>query len=198
MKRVGARRAWPCSRPRSIALRALLALRRSQVDLAEGARRASPACCSRSPVEVGQQVAPGHQPRARRRPDPAEGGAEDRGDAGQGHPDRPARPRSTRATASSPGRVSRIDPAVQNGTVHGGRHARRRAAARRAARPERRRHDRARAARRRPVTSAARPFGQEQSVVSLFRLEPDGVHAARAKVTLGRDVGEHGRRSRRA
>ena len=41
------------------------------------------------PVEVGQQVAPGHEPRARRQPEPAEGRDQDRGDAGQGHPDRP-------------------------------------------------------------------------------------------------------------
>jgi HlyD family secretion protein len=29
-------------------------------------------------------------------------------------------------------------------------------------------------------------YGQEQSVVSLFRLEPDGVNASRVKVKLGR------------
>ncbi len=54
------------------------------------------------PVEVGQQVAPGHEPGARREPDPPEGGNQDRGNAGQGHPDRPEG-RSRHAQRHRPG-----------------------------------------------------------------------------------------------
>ena len=83
------------------------------------------------------------------------------------------------------GRVTRIDPAVENGTVtvdvalDG--------ALPRGARPDLTVDGTIELERMDDVLFVGRPvFGQEESVVSLFRLEADGAHAARARVGLGR------------
>ena len=70
-----------------------------------GPRRAGPARDDR------------HQPGPRGRARPAQGGHPGAGDAGQRRPASASPPSSTPATGSSQGKVSRIDPAAQNGTV---------------------------------------------------------------------------------
>ena len=84
-----------------------------------------------------------------------------------------------------PGRVSRIDPAVENGTVlvdvalHG--------ELPRGARPDLTVDGTIQLERLDDILFVGRPvFGQEDSVVSLFRLEADGTHATRTRVGLGR------------
>lgn len=84
-----------------------------------------------------------------------------------------------------PGRVTRIDPAVENGTVlvdvalHG--------ELPRGARPDLTVDGTIELERLEDVVFVGRPvFGQENSVVSLFRIEPDGSHATRTRVGLGR------------
>ena len=84
-----------------------------------------------------------------------------------------------------PGHVTRIDPAVENGTVtvdvalDG--------ALPRGARPDLTVDGTIELERLEDVIFVGRPvFGQEDSVVSLFRVEADGAHAARTPVTLGR------------
>jgi HlyD family secretion protein len=127
----------------------------------------------------------GHQPRPRRQPEPAQGGDQDRGNAGEGHSDRP----------EGVGR-------------HAQRHRRRTRRPHRSVSPERHAH-RGRDAHRRlaegrgaPISSVdgtielermmdviymGRPaFGQEQSVVGLFKIGADGVNAERTQVKLGR------------
>ena len=83
------------------------------------------------------------------------------------------------------GRVTRIDPAVENGTVtvdvalDG--------ALPRGARPDLTVDGTIELERMDDVLFVGRPvFGQEESVVSLFRLEADGAHAGRTRVGLGR------------
>ena len=106
--------------------RALLALDAAAARRAEGARRprrhaAAGAGGSRPAGRAG------HQPRARREPEPAEGGDQDRGDAGQGHPDRPeGRGRHAQRHRRRARRAHRSVGAERH--AHGGRHARRRAA----------------------------------------------------------------------
>ena len=84
-----------------------------------------------------------------------------------------------------PGRVSRIDPAVENGTVlvdvalQG--------ELPRGARPDLTVDGTIELERLDDVLFVGRPvFGQEDSVISLFRVEADGTHAARTRVGLGR------------
>ena len=84
-----------------------------------------------------------------------------------------------------PGRVSRIDPAVENGTVlvdvalHG--------ELPRGARPDLTVDGTIQLERLDDILFVGRPvFGQEDSIVSLFRLEADGTHATRTRVGLGR------------
>ena len=83
------------------------------------------------------------------------------------------------------GRVTRIDPAVENGTVTvdvalAG-------ALPRGARPDLTVDGTIELERMEDVLFVGRPvFGQEESVVSLFRLEADGSHAGRTRVGLGR------------
>lgn len=83
------------------------------------------------------------------------------------------------------GRVTRIDPAVENGTVTvdvalAG-------ALPRGARPDLTVDGTIELERMEDVLFVGRPvFGQEESVVSLFRLEADGAHAGRTRVGLGR------------
>ncbi len=84
-----------------------------------------------------------------------------------------------------PGRVTRIDPAVENGTVtvdvalDG--------ALPRGARPDLTVDGTIELERMDDILFVGRPvFGQEESVVSLFRVEADGTHASRMRVGLGR------------
>ena len=84
-----------------------------------------------------------------------------------------------------PGRVTRIDPAVENGTVtvdvalDG--------ALPRGARPDLTVDGTIELERMDDILFVGRPvFGQEESVVSLFKVEEDGTHASRARVGLGR------------
>ena len=84
-----------------------------------------------------------------------------------------------------PGHVTRIDPAVENGTVtvdvalDG--------ALPRGARPDLTVDGTIELERMDDVLFVGRPvFGQEESVVSLFRIEADDTHAARTRVSLGR------------
>ena len=84
-----------------------------------------------------------------------------------------------------PGHVIRIDPGVENGTVLvdvalDGELPR-------GARPDLTVDGTIELERLEDVVFVGRPvFGQENSVVSLFRIEPDGSHATRARVGLGR------------
>ena len=84
-----------------------------------------------------------------------------------------------------PGHVTRINPAVENGTVtvdvalDG--------ALPRGARPDLTVDGTIELERMDDVLFVGRPvFGQEESIVSLFTVEPDGMHAARTRVSLGR------------
>ncbi len=84
-----------------------------------------------------------------------------------------------------PGHVTRIDPAVENGTVtvdvalDG--------ALPRGARPDLTVDGTIELERMDDVLFVGRPvFGQEESMVSLFRVEADGTHASRMRVSLGR------------
>ena len=84
-----------------------------------------------------------------------------------------------------PGHVTRIDPAVENGTVtvdialDG--------ALPRGARPDLTVDGTIELERMDDVLFVGRPvFGQEESVVSLFRVEADAIHASRTRVSLGR------------
>ena len=84
-----------------------------------------------------------------------------------------------------PGHVTRIDPAVENGTVtvdvalDG--------ALPRGARPDLTVDGTIELERMDDIVFVGRPvFGQEESVVSLFKVEEDGTHASRARVSLGR------------
>ena len=84
-----------------------------------------------------------------------------------------------------PGHVTRIDPAVENGTVTvdvalDGKLPR-------GARPDLTVDGTIELERLEDVVYVGRPvFGQEESVVNLFRMEADGVHAVRTSVSLGR------------
>ena len=84
-----------------------------------------------------------------------------------------------------PGHVTRIDPAVENGTVlvdvalDG--------ALPRGARPDLTVDGTIELERLDDIIFVGRPvFGQEDSIVSLFKIETDGTHAARTRVGLGR------------
>ncbi len=84
-----------------------------------------------------------------------------------------------------PGHVTRIDPAVENGTVtvdvalDG--------ALPRGARPDLTVDGTIELERMDDILFVDRPvFGQEESVLSLFKVEADGTHAARTRVSLGR------------
>ena len=84
-----------------------------------------------------------------------------------------------------PGHVTRIDPAVENGTVtvdvalEG--------ELPRGARPDLTVDGTIELERMNDIVFVGRPvFGQEQSVVSLFKVEEDGAHASRTRVSLGR------------
>ena len=164
-------------------LRALLALRRSQVSQLH-VRAGIAGMLQQVPVEVGQQVGPGTN-LARV--------------ADQHHLKAQLKIAETQAkdivigqTASVdtrngmiPGRVSRIDPAVQNGTVtvdvalEG--------ELPKGARPDLSVDGTIELERLDDILYVGRPtYGQEQSVISLFKLDEDGVTCTRTKVSIGK------------
>ncbi len=164
-------------------LRALVTLRRSQVT----ALRVTPGLAGvlqQVPVEVGQQVAPGTN--LARVADPSQLKAQLKIAETQAKDIQIGQVASidTRNGLIA-GRVSRIDPAVQAGTVtvdvalEG--------ELPKGARPDLSVDGTIELERLENVLYVGRPaFGQEQSTVSLFRIDPDGVNAARVKVQLGR------------
>lgn len=164
-------------------LRALLALRRSQVSQLH-VRAGIAGMLQQVPVDVGQQVGPGTN-LARV--------------ADQRHLKAQLKIAETQAkdivigqTASVdtrngmiPGRVSRIDPAVQNGTVtvdvalEG--------ELPKGARPDLSVDGTIELERLDDILYVGRPtYGQEQSVISLFKLDEDGVTCTRTKVSIGK------------
>ena len=116
-ERPASRRGSACSRPSSIRRGRYRTCATSRLALAEGAARIR----RRAAAGAGRG-----RPARRARPEPGprgrsgtpEGGAADRGNAGQGHRSRPARRKSTRATASWRARVSRKDPAADERNRH--------------------------------------------------------------------------------
>ena len=167
--------------------RALYELRRSQIEALK-VRAGIAGVLQVVPVEVGQRVAVGANLARVAAPGPPEGGAADSRNAGQGPRGRPARRRSTRGTARSKGRVARVDPAAQNGTVlvdvsFTGPLPR-------GARPDLSVDGTIELERLDNVLYVGRPaFGQENSTVSLFKLlgppeKPDA--AERVQVKFGR------------
>jgi len=164
-------------------LHALVALRRSQVSQLK-VRPGIDGMLQQVPVEVGQQVAPGTN--LARVADPtrlkaqlkiAETQAKDIV-IGQ------AASIDTRNGLIA-GRVSRIDPAVQNGTVTVD--VALESELPKGARPDLSVDGTIEIERLSDILYVGRPaYGQEQSVISLFQVEPDGVTCVRAKVTVGR------------
>ncbi len=164
-------------------LRALAQLKRSQVD-ALRVRSGIPGVLQELPVQVGQRVTPGTALARVVQPDHlkaqlkiAETQAKDI-EVGQ--------------TASIdtrngivPGRVSRVDPAAQNGTVTVD--VALQGPLPKGARPDLSVDGTVELDRLADVVYVGRPaFGQEQSQVSLFRLNADGDEATRVKVRLGK------------
>jgi HlyD family secretion protein len=164
-------------------LRALVALRQSQVNQLH-VRAGLAGMLQQVPVEVGQQVTPGTN-LARV--------------ADQQHlkaqlkvPETQAKDIMIGQVASIdtrngiiPGKVSRIDPAVQNGTVtvdvalEG--------ELPKGARPDLSVDGTIELERLDNILYVGRPtYGQEQSVISLFKLDADGVNCTRVKVTIGK------------
>jgi HlyD family secretion protein len=163
--------------------RTLAVLKRSQVSQLR-VRAGIAGVLQLVPVEVGQQVGPGTN--LARVADPSRLKAELK------IPETQAKDVQIGLVASIDtrngvvaGRVTRIDPAVQGGTVtvdialEG--------ELPRGARPDLSVDGTIELERLANVLYVGRPaLGQEQSVISLFRLGPDGVTAERVKITLGR------------
>jgi HlyD family secretion protein len=164
-------------------VRAASALRLSQVESLR-VRAGTQGVLQQVPVEVGQQVAPGTN--LARVAEPGRLKAEVRIAETQ------ARDVQIGQVASIdtrngiiPGRVTRIDPAVQNGTVtvdvalEG--------ELPRGARPDLSVDGAIELERLDEVLHVGRPaFGQEESIVGLFKLTEDGRSAVRVRVSLGR------------
>jgi len=164
-------------------LEALVALRRSQVSQLR-VRPGISGMLQLVPVEVGQQVAPGAN--LARVADPARLKAQLKIAETQAKDILIGQIASidTRNGLIA-GRVSRIDPAVQAGTVtvdvalEG--------ALPKGARPDLSVDGTIELERLADILYVGRPaLGQEQSVISLFRVEPDGVTCVSTKVTVGR------------
>jgi HlyD family secretion protein len=164
-------------------LQALVALRRSQVSQLS-VRPGIAGMLQQVPVEVGQQVAPGTN--LARVADPARLKAQLKIAETQAKDIVIGQAASidTRNGLIA-GRVSRIDPAVQNGTVtvdvalEG--------ELPKGARPDLSVDGTIELERLADILYVGRPaYGQEQSVISLFRVEPDGVTCVSTKVTVGR------------
>jgi HlyD family secretion protein len=163
--------------------RALNALRKGQVESLR-VRAGLPGVLQHLSVEVGQRVAPGTT--LAKVAEPGRLKAELRIAETQAKDVQPGQAASidTRNGVVG-GRVSRVDPAVQNGTVtvdvalEG--------PLPRGARPDLTVDGTIELERLADVVHVGRPaFGQENAAVGIFRLEPDGVHAARVTVRLGR------------
>jgi HlyD family secretion protein len=163
-------------------LRTLYQLRRNELD-ALRVRAANVGVLQQVPVEVGQQVAPGTN--LARVADPSRLKAELR------IPETQTKDIAIGQVAAVdtrngiiPGAVSRIDPAAQNGTVTVD--IRLDGPLPRGARPDLTVDGTVEIERLENVIYVGRPaFGQEDSVVSLFKLTPTG-EAIRTKVSLGR------------
>ncbi len=164
-------------------LRAAWELKRSQVD-ALHVRARTEGMLQQVPVEVGQQVAPGTN--LARVSKPGRLKAEVRIAETQAR-DIQIGQVATIDTRNGviPGRVTRIDPAVQNGTVtvdvalEG--------ELPRGARPDLTVDGTIELERLDDVLHVGRPaFGQEESTIGIFKLEADGSHAVRAQVKMGR------------
>lgn len=163
--------------------RALVALRRQEVDRLR-VRAGMSGVVQQLAVEVGQQVTPGTNlarvadlTRLKAEVRIAETQVKDIGIGLSATID-------TR-NGFIPGKVIRVDPAAQNGTVtvdvalEG--------ELPRGARPDMSVDGTIELERLDDVIKVQRPaFGQEKSTISLFKLEPDGQHATRTQVTLGR------------
>jgi HlyD family secretion protein len=164
-------------------LRALYLLRRQQLDQLK-VRAGNPGVLQQVPVEVGQRVAPGTN--LARVANPEKLKAELRIAETQ------AKDIQIGQTAAVDtrngiitGRVSRIDPAAQNGTVTVDVELQ--GDLPRGARPDLTVDGTVELERLDNVIHVGRPaFGQEQSQVSLFKLTADGSEAERVRVTLGR------------
>jgi HlyD family secretion protein len=164
-------------------LRALVELRQSQVNQLH-VRAGLAGMLQQVPVEVGQQVGPGtnlarvaDQNHLKAQLKIAETQAKD---VMIGQP----AAIDTR-NGIIPGKVSRIDPAVQNGTVtvdvalEG--------ELPKGARPDLSVDGTIELERLNDILYVGRPtYGQEQSVIQLFKLDADGVNCTRVKVTIGK------------
>ncbi len=164
-------------------LRTMVALRQDQVAWLK-VRAGIAGVLQQVPVEVGQQVAPGAN--LARVADPSRLKAELKIAETQAKDIQIGQVASVDTrNGIIPGRVSRIDPAVQNGTVtvdvalEG--------ELPKGARPDLSVDGTIELERLDNVLYVGRPaYGQEQSVVGLFRLEADGQTASRTRVTLGK------------
>ncbi|MEX2044751.1 MAG: HlyD family efflux transporter periplasmic adaptor subunit [Opitutus sp.] len=164
-------------------LRAQAKLRRDELD-ALAVRAGMNGVLQLLPVEVGAQVQPGSN--LARVADPARLKAEIRVAETQAR-DIQIGQLATIDTRNGvvEGRVGRIDPSVQNGTVTvdvliAGELPR-------GSRPDLSVDGTIELERLDDVVHVGRPaFGQERSTVGIFKLEPDGAHAVRSQVQLGR------------
>ncbi len=164
-------------------LRAAYALRQSQVDALQ-VRSATTGVLQQVPVEVGQRVSPGTN--LARVAEPQKLKAEVKIAETQARDVQLGQPVSidTR-NGIIPGRVSRIDPAVQNGTVTVdvallGELPR-------GARPDLSVDGTIELERLEDILYVGRPaFGQSHSTIGLFRLSEDGSEATRVQIKLGR------------
>lgn len=137
------------------------------------------------PVDVGAQVAPGTN--LARVADPSRLKAELKIAETQAKDIQPGQPAEidTRNGVVA-GKVSRIDPSVQNGTVTVDVFIT--GPLPKGARPDLSVDGTIELERLNDVLFMGRPaFGQEQSVVGLFKIDPDGSYATRAQVKLGRN-----------
>jgi HlyD family secretion protein len=168
--------------------RALAKLRRDELEALK-VRSSMAGVLQLLPVEVGAQVQPGTN--LARVADPTKLKAEVRIAETQ------ARDIQIGQTASIDtrnglvaGTVSRIDPSVQNGTVTVDVHLT--GDLPRGARPDLSVDGTIELERLSNAVHVGRPaFGQERSTVGIFKLEPDGIHASRTPVKLGRSSVNH-------
>ena len=164
-------------------LRAMVSLRRSQVDSLK-VRASIAGVLQQVEVQVGQQVTPGSN--LARVTNPTKLKAELRiaetqvRDVALGQ-----KVSIDTRNGIIPGRVSRIDPAAQNGTVTVD--AELEGELPKGARPDLSVDGTIELERLDNILYVGRPVhGQERSTVGLFRVEPDGTTAVRVKVQLGR------------
>jgi len=164
-------------------LRAIAKLRRDEVD-ALAVRSSMNGVLQLLPVEVGAQINPGFN--LARVADPTRLKAEIRVAETQAKDIQIGQPASVDTrNGIVEGRVSRIDPSVQNGTVTvdviiAGELPR-------GARPDLSVDGTIELERLNEVVHVGRPaFGQERSTVGIFKLDADGIYAVRTQVKLGR------------